>query len=127
MPAAALRSIPSPLALPCPLCLLQDVTQNWNDAWVEARAGDVRFFHALLGVTLAAYAGGWRRLQAAADEPRRACCRRCLTDAVCAELAGCALKRAGGNAYTSLLRSPAHLSPTLPASLPLLPSLLQAA
>ena len=37
---------------------MQDVTQNWNDVWVEAGEEDVRYFHALLGVTMAAYAGG---------------------------------------------------------------------
>lgn len=33
------------------------MTQNWNDAWVEAGEEDGRYFHALLGVTLGAYAG----------------------------------------------------------------------
>ena len=41
-----------------PMCHPQDVTQNWNDAWVEAGEEDGRYFHALLGVTLGAYAGG---------------------------------------------------------------------
>lgn len=33
------------------------MTQNWNDAWVEAGEEDHRYFHALLAVTLGAYAG----------------------------------------------------------------------
>lgn len=33
------------------------MTQGWNDAWVEAGEEDDRYFHALLAVTLGAYAG----------------------------------------------------------------------
>ncbi|EFN58848.1 hypothetical protein CHLNCDRAFT_48549 [Chlorella variabilis] len=47
----------SPLFLLIQMIILLDVTQSWNDAWVEAGEGDVRYFHALLAVTAAAYAG----------------------------------------------------------------------
>lgn len=47
----------SPFFLLIQMIILLDVTQNWNDAWVEAGEGDVRYFHALLAVTVAAYAG----------------------------------------------------------------------
>ena len=53
--SSLLPRCPSPLAsLPRPP---QDVTQAWNDAWVEAGEADDRYFHALLAVTVAAYAG----------------------------------------------------------------------
>lgn len=47
----------SPFFLLIQMIILLDVTQNWNDAWVEAGEEDGRYFHALLGVTLGAYAG----------------------------------------------------------------------
>jgi hypothetical protein len=51
---------------------LQDVTQNWNDAWVEAGEGDVRYFHALLGVTGVAYAGEQQAREGSMDSRHRA-------------------------------------------------------
>lgn len=47
----------SPLFLLIQMVILLDVTQNWNDSWVEAGEEDPFYFKALLGVTLGAYAG----------------------------------------------------------------------
>lgn len=49
---------------------MQDVTQNWNDSWVEAGEEDPFYFKALLGVTLGAYAGGHASLAKRARQVR---------------------------------------------------------
>ena len=47
----------SPLFLIIQMVILLDMTQSWNDAWVAAGDEDPRWLYALLGATLAAYAG----------------------------------------------------------------------
>ena len=51
-------SLPPPPLPPRPAPPPAPVVQGWNDAWVEAGEEDPRYFHALLAVTLGAYAGG---------------------------------------------------------------------
>ena len=60
-PAPALRAawlarFGSPLFLVLQMVILLDLSQAWNDAWVEEGERDERFLYALLGATAAAYA-----------------------------------------------------------------------
>jgi serine incorporator 1/3 len=52
-----LARLVSPLFLAIQLIIILDVTQSWNDSWVEEGADDERFLYALLALTVAAYAG----------------------------------------------------------------------
>lgn len=45
----------SPLFLAIQLVIILDVTQSWNDEWVEEGALDERFLYALLGLTILGY------------------------------------------------------------------------
>lgn len=63
--------------------MTQDVTQNWNDSWVEAGEEDPFYFKALLGVTLGAYAGE-RTPPRGSGHARRVCgCSRSAVLAAC--------------------------------------------
>lgn len=55
--AAWLARFGSPLFLVLQMVILLDLSQAWNDAWVEEGERDERFLYALLGATAAAYAG----------------------------------------------------------------------
>jgi len=39
------------------MVILLDFVQSWNDSWVASAEEDEQWYYALLGVTVAAYAG----------------------------------------------------------------------
>jgi hypothetical protein len=56
-PAGWAARFGSGLFLIIQMVILLDFTQSWNDAWVAAGEEDDRWLYALLGFTVAAYAG----------------------------------------------------------------------
>lgn len=49
--AAWFARFASPLFLGIQMLILLDMTQNWNDAWVEKGDEDERYLYGLLGIT----------------------------------------------------------------------------